>query len=252
MTDPYKVLGISPGASEDEIKKAYKNLSRKYHPDANVNNPNKEQAEEKFKEIQAAYQQIMNSKKNGGNGYGYGGAYNGGGYNGSGYGSYNGNPFGGGFYGGPFGGGPFSGGAYGGSSYGGNSYGGGYSSGSSSDPEAMRLNAAANYINSRHFKEALNVLSSISNRSALWYYYSAIANNGVGNNILALDHAKTAASMEPSNMQYRQLVHSLENGGSWYSTRQQPYGDVFTVNTGCCNNPCLTFLCCNALCNLCC
>ena len=59
MFDPYSVLGVSRNASDEEIKKAYRNLSRKYHPDANVNNPNKAQAEEKFKEIQAAYNQIM-------------------------------------------------------------------------------------------------------------------------------------------------------------------------------------------------
>ena len=57
MLNPYEVLGVSPSASDEEIKKAYRALSRKYHPDANINNPNKEQAEEKFKEIQQAYQQ---------------------------------------------------------------------------------------------------------------------------------------------------------------------------------------------------
>ena len=55
MTDPYSVLEVSRDASDDEIKKAYRNLSRKYHPDANINNPNKDQAEEKFKEVQQAY-----------------------------------------------------------------------------------------------------------------------------------------------------------------------------------------------------
>ena len=59
MIDPYQVLGVSRSASDDEIKKAYRSLSRKYHPDANINNPNKDQAEEKFKQVQQAYDQIM-------------------------------------------------------------------------------------------------------------------------------------------------------------------------------------------------
>ena len=62
MTDPYEVLGLRHGASDEEIKKAYRTLSRKYHPDANVNNPNAAQAEEKFKQVQAAYDQIMKER----------------------------------------------------------------------------------------------------------------------------------------------------------------------------------------------
>ena len=65
MYDPYVVLGVSRNASEEEIKKAYKALSRRYHPDANINNPNKAQAEEKFKEIQNAYQQIRKERPSG-------------------------------------------------------------------------------------------------------------------------------------------------------------------------------------------
>lgn len=71
VSDPYKVLGVTPNASDDDIKKAYRQLSRKYHPDANINNPNKAQAEEKFKEIQTAYDQIMKAKENGTSAYGY-------------------------------------------------------------------------------------------------------------------------------------------------------------------------------------
>ena len=58
MQDPYSILGVSRDASDEDIKKAYRKLSRIYHPDANINNPNKDQAEAKFKEIQQAYQQI--------------------------------------------------------------------------------------------------------------------------------------------------------------------------------------------------
>ena len=88
MSDPYSVLGISRDASADEIKKAYRKLSRIYHPDANVNNPNKEQAEEKFKQIQEAYNQIMYEKEHGTSSYG---SY---GTSGS-YGSYGGSSYGG-------------------------------------------------------------------------------------------------------------------------------------------------------------
>ena len=71
MIDPYRVLGVQRGASDEEIKKAYRSLSRKYHPDANINNPNKAQAEERFKEIQAAYNQIMDERQNGSYSTGY-------------------------------------------------------------------------------------------------------------------------------------------------------------------------------------
>lgn len=65
ITDPYKVLGVSPNASNDEIKKVYRELSRKYHPDSYVDNPLAELAEEKFKEIQDAYNQIMDQRERG-------------------------------------------------------------------------------------------------------------------------------------------------------------------------------------------
>ena len=62
MKDPYEVLGVPRNASQEEIKKAYRELSRKYHPDSYANNPLADLAEEKFKEVQDAYQQIMNSQ----------------------------------------------------------------------------------------------------------------------------------------------------------------------------------------------
>lgn len=74
MSDPYKVLGVPRDAGMDEIKKAYRNLSRKYHPDANINNPNRERAEEMFKLVQQAYEQIVREREHKSSGYGdYGG-----------------------------------------------------------------------------------------------------------------------------------------------------------------------------------
>ena len=63
--NPYDVLGITPDASDDEVKKAYRRLSKKYHPDANINNPNQAAYTEKFKEVQNAYKTIMDSRKKG-------------------------------------------------------------------------------------------------------------------------------------------------------------------------------------------
>ena len=80
MLDPYSVLGVSRDASMDEIKKAYRKLSRKYHPDANINNPNKEQAEEMFKQVQQAYDQIVGEREQGTSQNSWYGGYQSGGY----------------------------------------------------------------------------------------------------------------------------------------------------------------------------
>ena len=77
MTDPYKVLGVSPDASDDEIKKAYRQLARKYHPDKYRDSDLADLASEKMKEVNAAYEEIKNMRANGGGGKnGKNGGYN--------------------------------------------------------------------------------------------------------------------------------------------------------------------------------
>lgn len=80
MNDPYQVLGVPETATDEEVKKAYLNLARKYHPDTYHDNPLADLAQEKMKEINAAYEEItkMRGKGRGGSssssyGYGYGG-----------------------------------------------------------------------------------------------------------------------------------------------------------------------------------
>lgn len=205
MRDPYEILGVSRDASEDEIKKAYRTLSRRYHPDANVNSPNIQEIEEKFKEVQQAYDQVMKEKEQG--------------YS-SGTGTYGG-------YGG-FGG------------YGQNTY--------RQNSEPVEYQAAANYIRNGYFKEALHVLSQITDRRAVWYYYSALANHGVGNQVQALEYARKASALEPDNFQYRQLIYQMEHGGQWYQRRETSYSNPLENASGFCWKLCLI----NALCNCCC
>lgn len=205
--NPYDVLGVTQTASDDEIKKAYRDLTRKYHPDANVNNPLADLAEEKFKEVQEAYDTIMKEREQGGGGYtGYGagsGGYNAGGYQQN--SSYNGQ-------------------------------------------QNVEMQAAYNYINSRRYREALNLLSRMPNRDAQWYYLSAAANAGMGNNVVAKDHAGQAVNMEPNNPQYRQLLQQLEWNGQRY--QNSPYGGGYGAGNSSCGtgNMCCDLWCADSLC----
>lgn len=236
MTDPYSILGISRSATDDEIKKAYRALSRKYHPDANINNPNKDAAEAKFKEVQQAYQQIMHEREYGASGsgtsYGGHGSSQGGGFGDFGdFGDF-------GSFGGFGGYGPFRG------FYGQYRQAG---SGATENESDLHLRAAANFINNGRYNEALNLLNSISDRNARWYYYSALANSGVGNNVIALQHAKEALRLEPDNIQYQMLVQRFESGGSWYQQQQRPYQTTFSGG-----DMCMKLCIANLICNLCC
>ena len=185
--DPYKVLGVSYNASDDEIKKAYRSLSRKYHPDANVGNPNQKEYEEKFKEVQQAYNMIMDQRQGK---------------------SQPQQGFGDDFWG------------FGGQGFGGQSTG----RQQSETKDEQYLRSAANYIQNGYYREGLNVLEQVQDRRGHWYYYSALANYRVGNNAIALDHARTACAFEPDNYYYASLLQRLQGGETRYQQRSSQYG----------------------------
>lgn len=196
MQDPYKVLGVSPNASDDEIKQAYRRLAKQYHPDRN---PGDAAAAKKMQEINAAYEQIKNPEKANPQG-GYGG-----------YDSY---------------------GGYG------HSYSGSYGQRQQAGGDQYQQ-AAYNYIRFRKYREALNALNSSKERNARWYYLSALANNGLGNQVTALEHIKRAVSMDPSNQEYLRVKTVIENGGQAYRQQTQNYRG-FSMR----GNPCLNLVLC--------
>ena len=240
MRDPYEVLGIQRGASDEEIKKAYRAKCKRWHPDLNPNDPT---AEEHFKEVQAAYDAITKGDTGpqmGGNPYG---GYQQQGYNRQGYGQqgygqqnygYTGfdgfdgfegfDPFGFGF-----------------------GFGGYQQAGpSASGTDTPEMQAARNFIVNQRYPEARRVLDGITVRTARWYYLSSLANQGLGNSIDALQDARRAAQMEPGNTEYQMNLRNLQDPGRTYRTQTtyaQPGGLM---------RWCWSMILLNLLCNCCC
>ncbi len=224
VSDPYKVLGVSPGASEAEITKAYRKLAKKYHPDLN---PGDETAAAKMSEINAAYDKLKNGDTSS-SGTGYSST----GYSGS-TGGYN--PYGGSYN-------PFEG--FGGF--------GGYGQQSSSQRSYTEMDSVRAYLRASQYAQALHVLSEITDRNAEWYYYSAIANYGAGNTITARNHAQTAVNMDPGNQEYRRLQAIIERGGHVYSQQSQSFGLPNAYCNNVCCSACLSQICCYAMNSGCC
>jgi len=198
MRDPYSVLGVDPGASDDEVKKAYRELARKYHPDNYQDNPLADLAEEKMKEINEAYDSITKSRSGGG-GYQSQQSYQSG-YQGQGY--------------------------------------------------QRAQGGAGAYVQARQYISAGNLdgaeqLLQGQNRTAEWYFLMGSIAYRRGWLDEARQNYQIACRMEPGNMEYRQALGMMQQGGYAYRG-----GDMTGTNCDALDC-CTTMMCLNCLCGGC-
>lgn len=203
--NPYEVLGVSENADEETVKKAYKELVKKYHPDRYVNNPLADLAAEKMKEINQAYDMITKNK--GGASQqtaGTGGGYNAGrGYNTGGFGGYNA---------------------------------GGFNGYSNVKPtfELVRTLLSMNRPNA-----ALQMLSQLP-KTAEWYYLSGVAKIRKGWHDSGIADMEQAVRMDPNNTEYSDMLNNVKNRTASYNTGGSTYGNG---GYDCCPLPCYCLPC---------
>ena len=176
--DPYAILGVSPRASDDEVKKAYRELARKYHPDNYQNNPLADLAEEKMKEVNEAYDAI-NQMRSGGSGYQQQAqTQTGRGYSGAQTGGYQYRP-----------------------------------RSSSSNPQYSQIRG---WINMGNLDYADRMLQKLVPADGEWYYLKGCICQRRGWLDEALKYFQKAVNLEPSNMEYRQALAYAQQGGQAY------------------------------------
>lgn len=236
VNDPYQVLGVPQGASQDEIKRAYRKKAKECHPDLHPDDPD---ARRKMQEVNEAYDMLMNPGKyqsrqqqNRQNPYGQGNPYGQqGGYNqGNPYGQQ-GNPYGqGGWY-------DFE-----------DLFGfGRYGYGSQTPPpqeqagDSEVIRRAIYCINSRQYQNALSLLNGVpgAGRNARWYYLVGLVYQGVGNMAAAAEHMQRAAQMEPGNSLYQQLSNQFRHAGQAYEQNAQGYNTTVFDPSRLCMGLCL-------------
>lgn len=248
--DPYSTLGVSPGASQDEIKRAYRRKAKEYHPDLHPNDPD---AARKMNEINEAYDMLMHPEKydarrreeearqnasaQQGNPFGAGGNPYG----------WQGNPYQGGYGGWQGGSGWFGFDDFFG--FGGQTYAQPVPPPREMPGDSAPIRQTVYDINSRQYQAALNVLNGIPSvgRDARWYYLAGLANQGMGNTIMAMEQMERAAQLDPNNAAYRQLLQQYRSAGQTYARNARGFDRGAMDPQRMCMNLCLM----NLLCNFC-
>lgn len=253
IDDPYKVLGVSPGASQDEIKKAYRRKTKEYHPDTHPNDPN---ANKKMTEINEAYDMLMNpnkyasrraqqqqsSSRQSGYSGGYGSSSQQGGYSGQQRNSGNYQNAGGWSSDFGFDFDDFFG------------FGSSYQTASTkpnTEPgDSPRIQQVVNAINSGGYQRALDLLFHVPSyeRNARWYYLSSLANHGAGNSVQAVDHMQKACEMEPNNKTYQQLLRQFRQAERTYDNNARGFNMNGFPLDKICLGLCMARLCCGLRC----
>ena len=215
VQDPYKVLGLAPDASDEEVKKAYRELAKKYHPDLH---PGDEEAAKRMNEINTAYDQIKSGS--------IPSAYTSGPYQSQSQAD------------------PWQ--DFGGRA---NWYGWAGQQQQTQQNERSEYTAALNYIRNGMYREALNALSGVPGpeRDGRWYYLCAVSNMYQGNRIAALEQAKKAAEIDPGNEEYHRLVEQLQSGGDYYTNYTRSYRGGLNPDR-LCMSMCASYLCLGPMC----
>lgn len=207
MNNPYQVLGVPETATDEEVKKAYLQLARKYHPDNYHDSPLEDLAQEKMKEINAAYEQITKERSNRG---AAGGSY--------------------GDYGYGYGGGGTARQTW--------------SSQSSSGSSVLQQVRIA--INSGDLVRAESLLANFNDHNAEWNFLKGAVCYRRGWMDEAKRYYQTACQMDPGNAEYRSALDYMEHAGqTTYRPGAGPFGTDACDTSGLCTKLCCAYLLCN-------